>query len=32
VLGVKDGEFDLDEKGHLPPVPFDQRQPGQQEQ
>ena len=32
VLGVKDGEFDLDENGNLPPVPPDQRQPGQQEQ
>jgi hypothetical protein len=21
VLGVKDGEFDLDEKGNLPPLP-----------
>jgi hypothetical protein len=26
VLGVKDGEFDLDENGSLPPVPADQRQ------
>jgi hypothetical protein len=25
VLGVKDGEFDLDEDGNLPPVPEDQR-------
>ena len=25
VLGVKDGEFDLDEDGNLPPVPADQR-------
>lgn len=24
VLGVKDGEFDLDEDGNLPPVPEDQ--------
>ena len=24
VLGVKDGEFDLDENGNLPPVPADQ--------
>jgi Domain of unknown function (DUF397) len=24
VLGVKDGEFDLDEHGNLPPVPADQ--------
>src|ERR1700690_2271833 len=24
VLGVKDGEFDLDEDGNLPPVPADQ--------
>jgi len=29
VLGVRDGEFDLDENGNLPPVPLDQ-QPGQQ--
>jgi hypothetical protein len=27
VLGVRDGEFDLDEDGNLPPVPEDQRQP-----
>jgi hypothetical protein len=27
VLGVKDGEFDLDENGQLPPVPADQRPP-----
>ena len=27
VLGVKDGEFDLDENGKLPPVPADQRPP-----
>src|SRR5215475_11274111 len=26
VLGVKDGEFDLDEDGNLPPVPEDQLQ------
>jgi hypothetical protein len=25
VLGVRDGEFDLDEDGNLPPVPKDQR-------
>jgi hypothetical protein len=25
VLGVKDGEFDLDEDGNLPPVPPEQR-------
>jgi Domain of unknown function (DUF397) len=25
VLGVKDGEFDLDEDGNLPPVPADQQ-------
>jgi len=25
VLGVKDGEFDLDENGDLPPVPLDQQ-------
>lgn len=31
VLGVKDGEFDLDENGNLPPVPLDQ-QAGQQGQ
>jgi hypothetical protein len=40
VLGVRDGEFDLDENGNLPPVPLDQQpsqeasqeadQPGQQ--
>jgi hypothetical protein len=30
VLGVKDGEFDLDENGNLPPVPLDQ-QAGQQQ-
>ncbi|MDX6342964.1 MAG: hypothetical protein QOH87_3102, partial [Trebonia sp.] len=30
-LGVRDGEFDLDENGNLPPVPVDQRQPGQEE-
>ena len=29
VLGVKDGEFDLDEDGNLPPVPEDQRTPQQ---
>ena len=28
VLGVKDGEFDLDENGNLPPLPG-QEQPGQ---
>ena len=27
VLGVRDGEFDLDEDGNLPPVPEDQRRP-----
>lgn len=27
VLGVKDGEFDLDEEGNLPPVPEDQQVP-----
>jgi hypothetical protein len=27
VLGVRDGEFDLDEDGNLPPVPENQRQP-----
>jgi hypothetical protein len=27
VLGVRDGEFDLDEDGNLPPVPDDQRRP-----
>src|SRR6201992_4165761 len=26
-LGVKDGEFDLDETGQLPPVPENQRPP-----
>ncbi len=26
VLGVRDGEFDLDEEGNLPPVPPEQRQ------
>jgi hypothetical protein len=26
VLGVKDGEFDLDEDGNLPPVPAEQQQ------
>ena len=26
VLGVRDGEFDLDEDGNLPPVPPEQRQ------
>jgi len=26
VLGVRDGEFDLDEDGNLPPVPPGQRQ------
>ena len=28
VLGVKDGEFDLDENGNLPPVPADQQAAG----
>ena len=33
VLGVKDGEFDLDEDGNLPPVPANQQtQPTQQAQ
>jgi hypothetical protein len=27
VLGVKDGEFDLDEDGNLPPLPGQQSQP-----
>jgi hypothetical protein len=27
VLGVRDGEFDLDEDGNLPPVPEDQLRP-----
>jgi hypothetical protein len=27
VLGVRDGEFDLDEDGNLPPVPEEQRRP-----
>jgi len=27
VLGVRDGEFDLDEDGNLPPVPDSQSQP-----
>ncbi len=27
VLGVKDGEFDLDEDGNLPPLPDQQTQP-----
>jgi Domain of unknown function (DUF397) len=27
VLGVKDGEFDLDEDGNLPPLPGQQGQP-----
>ena len=31
VLGVKDGEFDLDENGNLPPVPENQRATDQQE-
>jgi hypothetical protein len=31
VLGVKDGEFDLDEDGNLPPVPDSQRTADQQE-
>jgi hypothetical protein len=26
VLGVKDGEFDLDEEGNLPPLPESQHQ------
>jgi hypothetical protein len=26
VLGVRDGEFDLDEDGNLPPVPPEQQQ------
>ena len=30
VLGVKDGEFDLDENGNLPPLPG-QEQPGQEQ-
>jgi hypothetical protein len=30
VLGVKDGEFDLDEHGNLPPVPASQQTTGQQ--
>src|ERR1700760_3924848 len=30
VLGVKDGEFDLDENGNLPPVPADQLQSSQE--
>ncbi len=29
VLGVKDGEFDLDENGNLPPVPARPAAPGQ---
>jgi hypothetical protein len=32
VLGVKDGEFDLDENGNLPPVPLDQQQAQQARQ
>ena len=32
VLGVKDGEFDLDENGNLPPVPLDQQQAQQAEE
>ena len=32
VLGVKDGEFDLDENGNLPPLPVRQDQPGEQGQ
>ena len=31
VLGVRDGEFDLDENGNLPPVPASQRAADQQE-
>ena len=31
VLGVKDGEFDLNEEGNLPPVPENQRAADQQE-
>ncbi len=31
VLGVKDGEFDLDENGNLPPVPASQRAADQPE-
>jgi hypothetical protein len=31
VLGVKDGEFDLDDDGNLPPVPDSQRTADQQE-
>ena len=30
VLGVKDGEFDLDEDGNLPPLPDQQGQPQNQ--
>jgi len=30
VLGVKDGEFDLDENGNLPPVPASQQTTGEQ--
>jgi hypothetical protein len=30
VLGVRDGEFDLDENGNLPPVPADQQPLDQQ--
>ena len=30
VLGVKDGEFDLDENGNLPPVPASQQATSQQ--
>jgi hypothetical protein len=30
VLGVKDGEFDLDEKGNLPPLPGQHSQPQSQ--
>ena len=30
VLGVKDGEFDLDEDGNLPPLPEQQSQPQNQ--
>ena len=32
VLGVKDGEFDLDENGNLPPVPADQLAQQEREQ
>ncbi len=32
VLGVRDGEFDLDENGNLPPIPADQLAQQAQEQ